>query len=145
MAPRLNLTVTGAFYAALFVAANTVLSSPATADSCWDHNGSLMRLKASGNQRWFYYEVPRRVLRRAGVRRGTLLFDGRKIGDRYEGTARRFSKYCPEAPLEYQVEGPVAPSQTRVTLYGERQVQSRCVPTGEIRLDELVFTYSHQC
>ena len=31
----------------------------ARADSCWNHNGSLMRLKARGNQRWFYYERPR--------------------------------------------------------------------------------------
>ncbi len=33
--------------------------SAVNADSCWNHNGSLMRLKASGNQRWMYYENPR--------------------------------------------------------------------------------------
>lgn len=38
------------------------------ADSCWDHNGSLMRLKASGNKRWLYYEIPREALRRTGVK-----------------------------------------------------------------------------
>jgi hypothetical protein len=30
----------------------------ASADSCWRHNGSLMRLEASGNDRTFTYEVP---------------------------------------------------------------------------------------
>ena len=67
----------------------------AHADSCWNHNGSLMRLKANGNARAFYYENPRSVLANAGVVRGTLLFDGAKNGNRYDGTARRFSTRCP--------------------------------------------------
>ena len=62
-----------------------VFNTKAAADSCWNHNGSVMRLKASGNQRWFYYEKPRTVLRAAGVRRGTLLFSGRKNGNWYSG------------------------------------------------------------
>ncbi|MBL6431718.1 MAG: hypothetical protein HPM95_13425 [Alphaproteobacteria bacterium] len=36
-------------------------ATPANADSCWTHNGSLMRLKADGNRRWFLYEAPRPV------------------------------------------------------------------------------------
>ena len=120
-------------------------ATPAAADSCWDHNGSLMRLEARGNQRWFYYEAPREVLRRAGVRRGTLLFNGRKNGNWYSGTARRFSKHCPGEPYEYFVEGPVASSQTRVTVRGNREVHNRCQPTGRFKPDRLVFTYSHKC
>ena len=119
--------------------------SSANAASCWDHNGSLMRLEASGNQRWIYYERPRSVLRKAGVRKGTLLFNGVKNGNWYSGTARRFSKYCPGNPLTYSVEGPVASNQLRITVEGNREVARRCVGTGRMAWDTLVFTYSHKC
>ena len=131
--------------AALALAAWSASSVSASADSCWNHNGSLMRLKASGNQRWIYYERPRSVLRRAGVVPGTLLFDGVKDGNWYSGTARVFSKYCPGSPLEYHVEGPVRPDQLQVTVSGSREVHSRCAPTGQWTTDTLVFTYSHKC
>ena len=142
-----NLIKTVATVIALAVAGLFLQSDfySAKADSCWDHNGSVMRLKASGNNRWFYYERPRQVLRNAGVRRGTLLFNGRKSGNWYSGIARRFSKFCPGSPLEYYVEGPVAPSQTKVTVRGTRNVHRRCQPTGAVATDVLVFTYLRQC
>ncbi|MEM6615440.1 MAG: hypothetical protein AAF619_02810 [Pseudomonadota bacterium] len=117
----------------------------ADADSCWNHNGSIMRLQASGNQRWLYYENPRQVLRNAGVTRGTLLFDGQKSGNWYSGTARVFSKHCPGNPLEYYVEGPVRGDQLQVTVRGTREVHNQCSPTGRVTSDTLVFTYSHDC
>ena len=117
----------------------------AAADSCWDHNGSLMRLVAEGDKRWLYYENPRSVLRKAGVRGGTLLFDGVKNGNWYSGAARVFSKHCPGQPLEYFVEGPVRADQLQVTVSGVRQVYSQCRPTGRSKTDTLVFTYSHRC
>jgi hypothetical protein len=120
-------------------------STPALADSCWSHNGSLMRLQAQGNQRWLSYEAPRQQLQAAGVRRGTLLFNGVKSGNRYSGTARVFSKYCPGNPLEYAVEGPVRGDQLQVTVTGTREVFRKCRPTGRFKTDTLVFTYSHQC
>ena len=118
--------------------------SNASADSCWKHNGSLMRLQASGNKRWLYYENPRTALRNAGVRPGTLLFDGRKSGDWYSGNARVFSRYCPSEPLVYFVEGPVRSDQLHVTIRGTREVYKQCQPTGRYVTDTLVFTYSHQ-
>ena len=121
------------------------LERVAYADSCWDHNGSLMRLQAEGNQRWLYYENPREVLRRAGVRPGTLLFDGVKEGNWYSGTARVFSKYCIGDPQEYFVEGPVRSDQLQVTVRGTREVFKQCQPTGRTKNDVLVFTYSHDC
>lgn len=117
----------------------------AQADSCWNHNGSLMRLKASGNQRWMYYEIPRQVLLNAGVRRGTLLFNGYKDGNWYSGTARRFSRHCPGNPLEYYVEGPVRSDQLQVTVQGTREVHRQCQSTGQIATDVLVFTYVRDC
>jgi len=131
--------------ATLATAAFATGTGTAAADSCWNHNGSIMRLVAQGNNRWFYYEVPRQVLRNAGVRRGTLLFNGRKNGNSYSGTSRVFSKWC-NAPLQYYVQGPVSPSQTRVTIRGTRDVYgSGCRNTGRRKTDRLVFTYSHQC
>jgi len=126
-------------------AAFAVTAPSAHAASCWNHNGSIMRLQASGNARTFVYVQPRTVLRRAGVRRGTVLFNGRKRGNSYVGTARRYSKFCPGNPLTYSVSGPISNGQTKVTVRGQRQVHRRCSPTGEVAYDTLVFTYSHQC
>ena len=127
------------------VAMAAMFSTSALADSCWNHNGSLMRLKANGNQRAFYYEVPKSSITDSGVRKGTLLFDGAKSGNFYSGTARVFSKYCPGQPLEYYVEGPVNSNQTRVTVTGTREVHDRCQPTGNMTTDTLVFTYARDC
>ncbi len=119
--------------------------SQAQAASCWGHNGSLMRLEESGNQRWLYYDNPKSSLHPIGVGTGTLLFDGRKNGNWYSGTARRFSKYCKGTPLEYYVEGPVLQNPLRLVLRGTRQVHRQCRDTGRVANDELVFTYSHRC
>lgn len=127
------------------VAQPTVFVSMAAADSCWTHNGSIMRLQARGNQRWLYYENPRQVLRNAGVGPGTLLFYGVKNGNWYSGTARVFSRFCAGNPLEYYVEGPVRGDQLQVTVSGTREVHQQCAPTGRMVSDTLVFTYSHDC
>lgn len=123
----------------------SIMPSVAKADSCWNHNGSLMRLKASGNKRWMYYEKPRQVLANAGVKKGTLLFNGQKNGNWYSGTARRFSKFCPGNPLEYYVEGPVRSDQLQVTVRGTREVHNQCQATGDVASDVLVFTYVKDC
>ena len=140
---RRSLLATAAVLAA--TAAPLAVATPAAADSCWNHNGSIMRLVANGSRRAFYYEQPRDVLRRAGVTRGTLLFDGRKNGNSYSGTARRFSRFCPGNPLEYAVSGPVRADQLQVTLFGTRDVYSQCQYTGTVETDRLVFTYSYDC
>lgn len=129
----------------VLLAATTALPGMAAADSCWMHNGSVMRLQASGARRWFSYENPRPQLRAAGVRPGTLLFEGVKRGNWYEGTARVFSRHCPGQPLVYNVAGPVRPDQLQVTVSGTRDVNSQCRPTGRMTTDTLVFTYSHRC
>ena len=120
-----------------------LIGTSAVADSCWDHNGSLMRLQAQGNNRWLSYENPRQGMVNQGVQPGTLLFNGTKNGNWYSGTARVFSWGC--APLEYWVEGPVAPNQLRVTVSGDRQIYRNCQPTGQWTRDTLVFTYRYDC
>ncbi len=129
----------------LFASSFGVAVPQAHADSCWKHNGSLMRLSASGDKRFIRYEAPREVLKRSGVKRGTLLFDGVKTGNRFTGKARRYSRYCPGKPLTYTVSGSVASNQTTITVSGQREVHTRCRGTGRFKRDRLVFTYSHQC
>ena len=133
--------------AALLVTSTVTFTTTgsARADSCWNHNGSLMRLQANGNDRWMYYENPRAVLRQAGVHRGTLLFEGQKSGNWYSGEARVFSKHCPGDPLIYSVDGPVRSDQLQVTVRGTREIHKNCQPTGQFVEDTLVFTYSHDC
>lgn len=133
---RLTLAATALFCLA---------SGGAFADSCWLHNGSLMRLKASGDSRAFYYEDPRPGLARIGVRPGTLLFRGVTTGASYIGEARVFSTECPGEATTYEVRGPVSPSQTQVTLRGSRPIFQGCAPTGRFTTDTLVFTYDSQC
>ena len=131
--------------AAAFAVLVPLSAVPAAADSCWDHNGSLMRLVANGNERAFLYEEPRAALRAGGVAPGTLLFDGARTGDRYVGTAHVFSRFCPGEPLEYAVEGAVRSDDLQVVLRGTREVHDRCRPTGRTVTDTLVFTYVRAC
>lgn len=130
-----------ALLVSLFVVFGT--SSAVLADSLWNHNGSLMRLEASGDQRLFYYFQPRSVLQSAGVGSGTLLFDGYRDGRDYYGRSRVFSKHCRGTPHAYQVTGSVV-TETKVVLTGRRQVFSKCRPTGNYTTDRLVFTYVGQ-
>jgi hypothetical protein len=88
--------------------------------SYWDHNGSVMVLRAKGQVRRFHYHQPREGMRQAGVSQGTLLFKGRRHGDRYSGTAYVFSKKCGAVP--YQVSGSVSDDQRRVELSGAAPV-----------------------
>jgi hypothetical protein len=130
----------------LIILCALLISTAGLADSYWDHNGSVMRLAAKGHERYFYYAKPKDSLRKSGVRPGTLLFNGTMKRDRYEGVARRFSKYCPKAPLEYWVSGNVQrPSgKLQVVMTGPRPVHKRCQETGRVVEDRLIFTYLYK-
>lgn len=121
------------------------LPGAALADSCWDHNGSLMRLQAQGQDRWISYDNPRSGLRSAGVGPGTLLFSGQNTGNYMQGWARVFSSACPGTPLEYWVEGPVLQNPLRIVMQGTREVHRNCQWTGDYATDRLVFTFRYQC
>lgn len=112
--------------------------------SCWNHNGSIMRFTERGSNFTISYERPRQVLRNAGVRRGTVLVNGYSGPGGMSGTARRFSKFCPGTPLEYDVSGYFEGDYT-IYLSGSRQVFSRCRPTGKTAYDELYFEYVGRC
>ena len=84
-------------------------------ESIWTHNGSTVRWVSSGEDRWLYYLQPRPGLAAMGVEADTLLFEGRRVGNRLFGTAYVFSENCPPTP--YAVEG-IIYSETDVRLYG---------------------------
>lgn len=123
-----------------------LFSSFSYADSYWNHNGSLMRLQAEGNQRFFYYQAPRKGMVEQGVKPNTLLFNGYVENDHYYGVARVFSKHCPEAPLEYSVEGSVINDAKglRIVLKGFRPVYKKCIETGQRKEDRLEFIYQYK-
>lgn len=102
-----------------------------------------MRLVANGNQRVFIYETPSRKMYNAGIRRGQVLFDGYRQGQKYYGTARVFSKNC-RYDIDYKVSGNVYDGP-KVMLQGSRESydtrNGQCRPTGRITTDKLVFTY----
>jgi hypothetical protein len=107
--------------------------------SLWAHNGSVVHLTAEGASRRFYYDTPRQGLDVIGVRRGTLLFEGRKEGNRYSGTAYFFSKQCGQRP--YAVSGSVASrnSQITITMSGQApRLDANCQQIG-VHNDVLVF------
>src|ERR1700676_3466567 len=99
------------------------------ASTRWNHNGSLVSLSATGARRQFHYQSPAADLLQIGVQPGTLLFDGRRDGDKYSGTAYVFSKAC--GARAYAVAGPVSPDQRAVTMSGKAPiVNSSCRAIG---------------
>lgn len=103
----------------------------------WSHNGSIMKLVANGTRRRFYYQRPRRGLRGNGVRRGTLLFDGRRRGFTYSGTARIFTRRC--GTKKYAVSGTVADNEESVTLIGKAPILDSSCSVKGYRDDYLYF------
>src|SRR6267142_7260902 len=111
-------------------------STAAGAASLWDHNGSVVSLEANGAARKFYYSTPRPGL---PVTSGALLFDGKKDGNSYSGTAYTFNRAC--GTRGYAVSGPVSEDQRTVTMYGKvPRLDANCKLIG-YRDDVLVFSF----
>ena len=92
---------------------------PQRSERVWDHDGSKMQLFADQAVRKFIYENPRAGLASAGIKKGTVLFNGRREGNSYSGTAYFFS-HCGVKP--YRVTGPVSEDQRKVTLSGRAPI-----------------------
>jgi hypothetical protein len=113
-----------------------------TPSSLWTHNASTVALVAEASRRRFFYELPREEMRRRGVERGTLLFDGEVAGRTYSGTAFIFPRNC--APRGYSVAGKISPGDRQVVLHGQApRVDESCRQIG-LKDDELVFEYLRQ-
>jgi len=103
----------------------------------YNHNGSVMTAERCGDRLSIYYEVPRQVIARQGVRPGTLLFEGfvTRNGnfEFIEGEARVFKSGCKEAvfPVEGGYTADSLPGPDPIYLAGVAPVRnSRCVVTG---------------
>jgi hypothetical protein len=108
------------------------LSFPAHANtSSWDHNGSTLVLEENGKKRKLVYAEPRGALDGAGVKRGTVLFDGEEKADgRLAGYAKLFRAGCD--PVDYFVEGSFDKSKGEILLQGQAPIYSGngCKITG---------------
>src|SRR5262249_23116138 len=81
--------------------------------------------------RTFVYDDPRGTLTSAGVKRGTVLFDGEEKADgRLAGYAKLFRKGCD--PVDYFVEGSYDKQKGEVLLQGQAPVYAGngCKITG---------------
>jgi hypothetical protein len=116
---------------ALAAACAVFSGSTRAATSTWDHNGSLMVLEESGKKRKFVYNDPRSTLSTAGVKKGTVLFDGEEKSDgRLAGYAKLFRAGCD--PVDYFVEGTLDKTKGEILLQGQAPVYSGegCKITG---------------
>ena len=131
------MRISSSYLCSVILAVWATAGAAQEASTLWDHNGSQVSLSAAGARRQFHYRTPKAGLLELGVQPGTLLFDGRRNGDRYSGTAYVFSKGC--GARAYAVAGPVSPDQRAVTMYGKAPVvNSGCHVIG-YRHDILVF------
>jgi hypothetical protein len=103
----------------------------------WTHNGSLMRLVANGVTRTFQYEKPREGMMKAGAKKGSVVFEGTRNGEAYEGMAYVFASGC--NPMGYTVAGTISNGERRITLQGQApKIGNKCKPQGT-KDDTLVF------
>lgn len=100
----------------------------------WEYNGSAFTLEASGVSRKFIYESPRDGL---PVSKGTIVFQGRRAGQTYSGTAYVFSKLCGE--IGYPVSGAVSADDRTVTSGGKVPVRNAQCKVARYEDNFLVF------
>jgi hypothetical protein len=110
----------------------------------FEHNRSVMNLYMVSDKVRITYETPRPGLGEAGVKSGTVLFEGTYDGERFEGTAYAFKSGCRPAP--YAVLGSSAGSG-QIVLQGPAPVRAKngCAVTGysvESPHARLRFSYS---
>lgn len=130
----------GAIRHLLIAAAGAGLATEAAAQegphSWWSHNGSVVELRAQGSARTFSYAIPRTGL---PARTGDILFNGRRSGSKYSGTAYLFSSSC--GIIGYSVIGSVSANQRRVVLRGRApRRDSTCLIVGYTE-DVLTFEF----
>ena len=109
------------------------------ASSLWNQNGSKLYLLAAGETRRFYFDVPGPAAAEQGAIPGTLLFDGRKVGSSYEGTAYVFSSKCGAA--SYQIKGTLSDNSQRIEMVGIAPELDASCRVSAFKRDVLIFTY----
>ncbi len=97
---------------------STALFNLAPQGSQWfvDKSKVFLAPAREGPGRQFFFLEPSEELEKQGAQRGTLLFDGRKVNETYEGKLFVFAGGC--APQPYAASGPITNNSNRVTLTG---------------------------
>jgi len=104
----------------------------------WNHNGSIVSFVTDGPKQKIFYDTPRIGLMDAGVKPGTLLFEGRRNGQTWVGTAYQFYRTCKSRG--YQVGGNTSDDLKQITLKGKAPLlDANCNVMGS-RDDVLIFT-----
>jgi hypothetical protein len=107
----------------------------------WMHNGSVVHLEFERADRKIRYLFPREGMQQQGARRDTLLFDGRRVGYDYVGTAYIFKNGY--QPAGYSVRGSVNSELNFIRMVGQApRLDDNCNITG-YRDDILTFS-THQ-
>src|SRR4029077_13349786 len=83
----------------------------------WNHNGSLVSLVSEGAKQRLFYDTPRVGLLDAGVKPGTLLFEGQRTGQNFEGTAYQFYRTC--KARGFPVTGTTSDDRQQIILKGK--------------------------
>lgn len=103
-----------------FGVAGAMLTVPAIAAN-WMYNGSKVSLEENGQKRRIVVVEPGSALSRAGIKRGTVLFEGEsKTKGRLSGYAKLFKTDC--EPLDYFVEGTVDGAKGEMVLQGQAPI-----------------------
>jgi hypothetical protein len=116
--------------------------SGARPGSYWDYGGSIMHLEAVPDtpSRVFYVYRPSSAMSAMGAHPGDLFFSGRRIGDRYEGTAYVYAGRCGRFP--YSVTGSVQFGDQTIIISGRKPNidQTSCRIDGYVST-QLVLQY----
>ena len=98
-----------------------------------------MAWESSGDRRWVWYYALRDGLAGSGVRPGTLLFEGRRVGRRMEGTAYTFSGPC--GPAGFPVDGPIGARDESVAMEGTAPRRDEACNVYDRRTERLAFEF----
>ena len=115
---------------------------PLTSGSYWDVDGSLVIREATGIERKFVLVRPNADLISHGAKSGAVLFEGRRTGDFYDGTAYVFvSARC---VVPYDARGPVLNNEVTVEISGNAPSMdpATCRKTGTSER-KLVFNFKY--
>jgi hypothetical protein len=114
-------------------------SVPNDATSVWIHSGSTVYLVTSpANGRKFLYEIPKPAIQ-DGPKDGSLLFDGKRQGQEYVGTAYAYWGNCKTE--QYSVRGRISSDEKKIVLRGRApQKNSNCDALG-FKAEELVVDH----
>src|SRR5262245_56047290 len=108
------------------------LGEGANSQTVWNYNGSSVMLEADGSSRTFTLNAP-------GPVGTTVLFNGKRSGLTYQGTAYVFSAKC--GAVAYSVTGDVSADERTVTLSGQSPIlDANCTRTGYLN-NVLTFTF----